>query len=61
MKLADWLSSKQITQQSFAETIEVSPAAVSGYVADNHIPGRDTMARIVEATGGAVQPQDFYA
>lgn len=61
MKLADWLASKEMTREKFAELIEVSPASVSGYAAGNHIPVRSTMQRIVEATGGAVQPQDFYA
>lgn len=60
MKLSEWLAWKQVSQDDFAKTIEVSRPAVSGYAAGNHIPGRETMLRIVTATDGAVQPGDFY-
>jgi hypothetical protein len=59
MKLADWLIANQVSDDDFAARIETSRQAVWRYKS-GRIPERETMVRIVRATGGLVQPNDFY-
>lgn len=61
MTLGQYLKKHGITPAEFGRRISRSRAAVSRYVADERIPDRETMAKIVEATKGAVTANDFYA
>lgn len=60
MKLAAYLSSTDVSRDDFARRIGVSGVSVHRYISGVRIPRPDTMARIVAATGGAVQPNDFF-
>lgn len=60
MKLGPYLSKEKITPGVFAEKIGVSVQAVHRYIADDRVPKLDVMKRIVEQTGGQVQPNDFF-
>lgn len=59
MHLKDYLASNG-GAQDMAEKLGVTAAAVRMWAAGQRIPGRDYMVRIVEITGGQVQPNDFY-
>ncbi len=59
MKLADYLSKQNIPGAEFARRIEVSQEAVRRYVKGDRRPEWDVLARIVSATDGHVQPNDF--
>lgn len=60
MTLAQYLEANNLNPSAFAAIIEVSSEAVSRYRDGERIPSRDIMQRIVETTGGAVTPNDFY-
>lgn len=59
--LSKFLDDHGLSDADFAAQIGVSRVAVSRYRSGARIPARDVMSRIVDATGGAVQPNDFYA
>lgn len=61
MTLGQYLEEQKISPAEFGRRIGRSRAAISRYVADERIPDRETMGKIVEATGGAVTANDFYA
>lgn len=61
MKLGAYLELQKITLEAFGKSIGRTRQAVSRYVAEERIPDRETMAKIVEATDGAVTANDFYA
>ena len=44
----------------FANILGVSAKTIQRYAAENRVPRGDVMALIVQATGGAVMPNDFY-
>lgn len=60
MKLADWQETHAVTDTDMARQIGVSQAAVTRYRRGERIPEAAIMARIVDATAGAVTPNDFY-
>ena len=60
MILIEYLRQNDLTMARFAELIGVSTSAAQRYAARERIPRATIMRRIVEATDGAVQPQDFY-
>lgn len=61
MTLKAYLSSQGLTYEAFADLIGVANAATAWrYANGKRIPRPAVMRRIVEATGGAVQPADFY-
>jgi Helix-turn-helix len=60
MKLGSYLTKEKITPGAFAEKIGVTVQAVHRYLADERVPHRDVMQRIVEHTQGEVQPNDFF-
>lgn len=59
MQLADYLTESSITRAAFAEKIGVSQSLITQLCQNQVWPGRDVAARIVEATGGKVTPNDF--
>lgn len=61
MQLRAYLESTGESRETFARRIGIAPAALYRYLAGARIPRQDVMRRIVEATAGAVQPNDFFA
>lgn len=59
MKLIDYLTSKNLTQAEFARILDDSPQNVNRYVRGRK-PEDEKMQAIIDATGGLVQPNDFY-
>lgn len=59
MTLSDYLHEHDLTNQAFADLIGVSREVVRRYTVDV-IPSRAIMKKIHKATGGKVQPNDFY-
>lgn len=60
MNLKDWLVANEKTNAEFGKMIERTAEAVRRYANGERIPDRDTMPSIVAATGGEVQPNDFF-
>ncbi|MCR9256203.1 MAG: helix-turn-helix transcriptional regulator [Alphaproteobacteria bacterium] len=61
MKLADWIRAQNLTLSEVGRACGVdNHSNFRRYVTGKTIPRPETMARIVEVTGGAVQPNDFY-
>ena len=60
MNLDDWRAVEGLTYMSLAELLGVSHESASRYCKGRRIPAPDIMSRIVAATAGAVQPNDFY-
>lgn len=60
MTLAEFLETQALTDTAFAARIGVTSEAVRRYRLGARTPKRDMLAKIAEATGGAVQPADFF-
>nr|DAG84633.1 MAG TPA: Cro protein [Caudoviricetes sp.] len=60
MKLAAYLATNAIKQNTFALIIGAKQCVVSKYCAGQQIPRPDVMLKIFKATNGAVTPNDFY-
>lgn len=61
MKLRDYLADRKKSYAAFAARIGVRQAkSIGRYVNGERIPQKKIMDRIVLATGGLVQPGDFY-
>ena len=58
MKLKDWLSMNGFTQASFSEIIGVHESTIAR-ICKGQWPERRTALAIMEATSGAVTPEDF--
>jgi hypothetical protein len=61
MKLVDYIKLSGISARQFALSVGVTPQAMSRYLADDRVPRKGVMQRIVDMTKGAVQPNDFYS
>lgn len=61
MNLRTFLDQEKITLAGFAGEIKVSVAALHRYLGGERVPRSDVLERIANATGGAVQPNDFFA
>ena len=59
MKLSEYIASKAITASEFAREINRSVSTVTRIVNGESKPDWSTMARIEDATDGAVKPNDF--
>ena len=59
MKLGDCLSTAGFSVRDFAKSVNVTEAAMSRYVSGKRLLRAEIMQRIVEATEGEVQPNDF--
>jgi hypothetical protein len=61
MTLNDFLTKHQIKPTDFAETIGLkAPKSIYRYLSGIRVPRRSIMKKIVTATKGKVQPNDFY-
>jgi transcriptional regulator with XRE-family HTH domain len=62
MTLTEYLQAKNISAAEFGRRIGAgSRMTVTRYCRGERMPPPETMARIVEVTEGAVQPNDFYS
>lgn len=59
MTLAEFLSSNGLSHSAFAERVGVSQVAVTRYALGHRVPRPEVLARIREATRGAVTANDF--
>lgn len=59
MKLNDYLTSKDLTPEAFAQQIEIDPVSVRRYLNGKRRPKWDVASRIAEVTNGAVTANDF--
>jgi DNA-binding XRE family transcriptional regulator len=59
MKLSEYLSEQKITDSAFARAIETAPSTVMRLKKGDRLPSMTLAQRIMEATGGAVRPDDF--
>lgn len=60
MKLSAYLRDGKVPMTHFAAEIGCDPGTMSRIVSGQQIPRRSLMERIFQATGGAVEPNDFY-
>ena len=60
MKLKTYLTETNTKRGDLAKTIGVTEVAIHRYITGARIPRQETMSRIVAATNGAVQPNDFF-
>jgi predicted transcriptional regulator len=60
MKLSKFLSDRGLNLTAFGRLIDVPPETARRYASGARIPHPDIMKRIIKATRGAVQPNDFY-
>jgi len=60
MQLKEWIKEKEMTQQEVADALGVAQGLVSSWCNGERLPRPENMAKIVELTGGEVQPNDFY-
>lgn len=61
MKLGDYLDQNDLEVKDFADRIGMSAEAIRLYVAGRRVPRPEAMAKIIQATGGKVEPNDFFA
>lgn len=59
MQLADYLKSNGISDDDFGQSIGVTRQAVHRYKTFDRFPEKPVLTRIIEATSGAVTPNDF--
>lgn len=60
MKLGEWLRSRGLSQQAFADAADISQGAVAKFVLGRAMPNRQSMRKIFDATEGQVTPNDFH-
>ena len=60
MKIEEWMQRENKTQQEVADALGVSQGVVSLWLKGERLPRPENMQKIVELTGGEVQPNDFY-
>jgi len=61
MELGHFLEKHSITCEQFASEIGASHrATIYRWINGTRMPNKEFMPKIVSATGGKVQPQDFY-
>lgn len=61
MTLKEFLKIKKISIEDFAREMGLSYAAVRQYTNAGRVPKPKVMRLIINVTGGAVQPNDFFA
>ena len=59
MTLAEYLTEQGLTEAQFARMVGTYQSTIHR-IKRGKIPMPETMAKIVELTGGKVQPNDFY-
>jgi transcriptional regulator with XRE-family HTH domain len=59
MTLQQFLDQTNMSRAEFAKAIGVSEVAITRYIGGKRMPRPELLVKIVEATGGAVTPNDF--
>ena len=59
MTLQKYLSEQDLTYEAFGTLIGVTTSTAWRYANGKRFPGPAVMRRIIQATGGAVGPNDF--
>lgn len=60
MTLKDYLAKHTLDDAAFAESVRCDRSTIYRIRVKGQRPSPDLMTRIVEVTGGDVQPNDFY-
>lgn len=60
MQLKEWIEKSGKSVKEVADELKCNYEDVRRYCAGKVIPRPDRMQKIVELTGGEVQPNDFY-
>ena len=60
MDLSTYLNGENLSAADFARRINVSRSAVGRWMNGERVPSSEVMRRIRDATGGVVQPNDFF-
>jgi len=61
MRLEHWLSQHEVTQAVFASRVGVSSGRIAQLVTNRGLPSAKLMAKIADATDGAVTLHDWVA
>jgi len=62
MKLAEYMRINNLSPDAVAALLgDVSASGVRKWANEERIPRKDQIERLVEITGGAVMPNDFFA
>jgi transcriptional regulator with XRE-family HTH domain len=61
MTLSEYLAQQSIKVSAFAAKVGVPPSTISRVIKRQREPGLDLLAKIMEATDGAVTPNDFLS
>ena len=59
MRLEQYLSERRIKRIDFAARIGVSPQTITGWCDGTFWPSKKNVERVMDATEGAVTPNDF--
>ena len=59
--LAQWLSSKSLTQAQFARMVGVAPNTVYRWISGERRPDWTTMRRLADITAGEITPDSFLS
>lgn len=59
-KLRSWRRSNQLSQAMAAEKLGVARRTWHQWERGAVVPGPEHMVRLVQVTGGAIEPNDFY-
>ena len=59
MTLSDYLTCERIKPSQFAAMIGVPASTITRILSEGRMPRRETLNKIIEATGSAVMPNDF--
>lgn len=59
-RIVEWLAAAELKQSDFAEQCGVLQGTVSRWVSGTRMPRPEQMQRIIRASRGFIQPQDFY-
>ena len=60
MKLADWMTANQVSDESLGASLGIDRSTASRIRRERLLPSSALIARIVELTGGEVQPNTFF-
>ena len=60
MKLREYLDDRKFSADAFGGIVGVSGHAVLKWIRGERVPRPEIMEKIVKATRGTVQPNDFY-
>lgn len=60
MRLEEWLTREGKSVTGFSQEIGLARSTLLRVLADRRSPTFDVMCRIIEATRGEVQPNDFF-